>query len=73
MRILESKKIKKLLIINIIIILIGIVTISIFNHIQNKIYREKINTTISLIVDKIKIAYPNVNDEELIKILKYKN
>ena len=73
MKILENKKTKKLLIINIVIILIAIITMSIFNHIQNKRYREKINTTISLIVDKIKIAYPDVNDEELIKILNDEN
>ena len=73
MKTLENKKTKKLLIINIVIILIAIITMSIFNYIQNKAYREKINTTISLMVDKIKTAYPNVDDEELIKILNDEN
>lgn len=72
MKVLENKEIKKLLIISILIMAISVVIIISLNVVQNRRYREEINTTISLLIDKIEDKYPNIDDRELIQILNSK-
>lgn len=72
MKILENKEVKKLLMISIFIIILATIVSSIFNKQKMKTYQKEIDKTISLLINQIKEAYPNVEDEELIKILNSK-
>lgn len=69
MKILNNKEVKKLLFMNIIIIILACIMIGLFNSNQNRIYRAKVNATIGLLMDNIKREYPKIDDEELIKLL----
>lgn len=73
MKILNNKEVKKLLFTNIIIIILACIIIVLFNSNQNRIYKAKVNATIGLLIDNIEQEYPNINDEELIKILNRKD
>lgn len=73
MKVLNNKEVKKLLFTNIIIIILACIIIVLFNSNQNRIYKAKVNATIGLLIDNIEQEYPNINDEELIKILNRKD
>lgn len=73
MKVLDNKKVKKLIILNIIIVLLAFIVLIILNKVQARKSIEKVNNTISLLIDCIKEEYPNVNDEELINILNNEN
>ena len=69
MNLLKDKQIKKLFVINIIIIILFTIFMAILTKKQTEEYKNNVNIAISNIVGLIKKEYPNVNDEEIISIL----
>lgn len=69
MKMSKNKKALKYIILCIVVTIISTIAMIITTKSQNKLYSEKLNKQITSIIGEIKAEYPDVDDEEIIKIL----
>lgn len=69
MKMSKNKKALKYIILCIVVTIISTIAMVITTKAQNKLYSEKLNKQITSIIGEIKAEYPDVDDEEIIKIL----
>ena len=72
MKILKNKGIKNLILTSALMIVLAIISIVCINGYYNNKYKQTINLYISNILNVVAKEYPDVNDEDLIKILNSK-
>ena len=72
MKILKNEGIKKLILISISTIILAIILTIVINSYYNNKYKQTINSYISNILNVVVKEYPNINEEDLIKILNSK-
>lgn len=72
MKILKSEVIKKLILISISTIILAIILTVVINSYYNNKYKQTINSYISNMLNVVVKEYPNINEEDLIKILNSK-
>lgn len=69
MKVLKNKGLKNLILISAVIVIFASILAICFNNYCNFKYQQTINSYISKILNVVEKEYPNVNDEDLIKIL----
>lgn len=69
MKVLKNKGLKNLILISAVIVIFASILAICFNNYCNLKYQQTINSYISKILNAVEKEYPNVNDEDLIKIL----
>jgi signal transduction histidine kinase len=69
MKVLKNKGLKNLILISTVIVIFASILAICFNNYCNFKYQQTINSYISKILNAVEKEYPNVNDEDLIKIL----
>lgn len=65
----KKERIKEIVIPGIILIISAIIGFLIISEVYDKKYEKIINETISKIVDEIRTEYPNISEENIVKIL----
>lgn len=69
MKVLKNKGLKNFILISAVIVIFASILAICFNNYCNFKYQQTINSYISKILNVVEKEYPNVNDEDLIKIL----
>lgn len=73
MKILRNKDAKQIIILNILAIIIFSTIFLLITGIQYKSYKKILNSTINSIINEVIEKYPNITEEQILKIIESKN